>query len=197
MLQGKLDDARKMLDQALATQHQLGEMESAAATRVALAELDCDSGRAGEAEALTRAAMQVFEEQKEPNDEMFAAAILSRSLLEQGKREEAAAVLEAPLKLAEKSSTVTARLSVILAHAEVLAATNHLTSAERAARLALAEAPKDLFHLRLEASLALAEIQTKGMSAAEGRRRFEEVARTAQAKGFELIARRAAAGIHR
>jgi len=197
MLEGNLDEARKMLDQALATQQQLGEMESAAATRVALAELDCDSGRAGEAEPLTRAAMQVFEEQKEPNDEVFAAAILSRSLLEQGKREEAAAVLEAPLKLAEKSSDVTSRLSVILAHAEVLAATNHLTSAERAARRVLAEAPKDLFHVRLEASLILAEIQTKGMSAAEGRRRFQEVARTAQTKGFELIARKAAAGIRR
>jgi eukaryotic-like serine/threonine-protein kinase len=191
MQQANLEQARKLFDEALSTQQQLGEMGSAAQTRLALAELDCDSGRAAEAEQLARAALQVFQTQNEPDDQIFAAAVLSRSLLEQGKLADAAASLEAPLKLAEKSSDVATRLSLALAHADLLAATHHLDAAERAARRVLAEAPKDLFRLRLEASLTLARIQTQGKNAAQGRERLQEVSRAAREKGFELIARQA------
>jgi serine/threonine protein kinase/tetratricopeptide (TPR) repeat protein len=191
--QGDLQQARKLFDEALATQQQLGEMGSAAETRLALAELDCDSGRPHEAEPLARAALKVFQEQNEPNNQIFGAAVLSRSLVEQGKLKEAAASLETPLKLAEKSSDVTTRLSLALAHADVLAATKDFAAAERAARRALAEAPKDLFRLRLEASFTLAEIQTKGKNGAQGRRRLEEVSKAARDKGFELIAHQASA----
>jgi eukaryotic-like serine/threonine-protein kinase len=195
MQQADLQPARKLFDEALATEQQLGEMGSAAQTRLALAELDCNSGRSNEAEQLARAAIQVFRAQNEPDNQIFAAAWLSRSLLEQGKLADAAASLEAPLKLAEKSSDVTTRLSLALAHADVLAATNHLDAAERAARRVLAEAPKDLFRLRLEASLTLAEIQTKGKNAALAQKRLQEVSKAAREKGFELIARQASAPV--
>jgi serine/threonine protein kinase/tetratricopeptide (TPR) repeat protein len=188
---GDLERARKLLDQGLAEQQQLGEMGSAAETRLALAELDCDSGRPGDAEPLARSALEAFQAQNEPDHQIFAAAVLSRSLLLQEKPAEAAASLETPLKLAEKSSDVTTRLSLAVAHANVLAATNHIAAAERAARRVLAEAPKDLFRLRLEASLALAEIQTKGKNAEPGRARLQEVSKAAREKGFELIARQA------
>jgi hypothetical protein len=79
-----------------------------------------------------------------------------------------------------------------LAEAGVLEARNDLTAAERAVRQVLAEAPKDLFKLRLEASLRLAEIQSKG-NRALGRRRLQEISSSAKEKGFELIARRASA----
>ena len=161
MQQGDLQQAQKLLDEVLSTQQQLAEMGSAAETRVALAELDWSSGRFSEAEQLATAAMKAFQEQKEPNAEISAAAVLSRSLLEQGKREEAAASLEPRLKLAEKSSDLTIRLSFTLAQANVLAATGDLATAERAARRVLTQAPKDLFRLCLEASLTLSELQTK------------------------------------
>ena len=197
MQQGDLQQARKLFGEALATQQQLGEMEDAAESRLGLAELDCDSGQAYEAEQLAGAAMKTFQEQKELNEEILATALLSRSLLEQGKLEEARRSLEAPLKLAEKSSDVTTRLTLALTDARVLAATNHLDAAERAVRKVLARAPKDLFRLRLEASLALAEIQIKGRNAAQGRRSLQEVSRAAKEKGFELIARRASAAYSR
>jgi serine/threonine protein kinase/tetratricopeptide (TPR) repeat protein len=193
MQQDNLEQARKLFEEALSTQQQLGEMESSAETRLALAELDCDSGRPSEAEPLARSALRVFQAQNEPNDELFAAAVLSRSLLLEGKLNEATAGLEAPLKLAKKSSDVTTRLSLNLADANVLAATNHLAAAEREAQRVLAEAPKDLFRLRLQASLTLAEIQMKGEEAARGRQRLQVVSRAAKQKGFELIARQAAA----
>jgi serine/threonine protein kinase/tetratricopeptide (TPR) repeat protein/TolB-like protein len=190
MQQADLQQARKIFDQALSTEQQLSEKGSAAQTRLALAELDCDSGRSNEAEPLARAAIEVFEAQNEPDDQIFAATLLSRSLLEQGKLEEAAASLEAPLKMAVKSSDVTTRLALTLAQANVLAATNHLAAAERAARRVLAQAPKDLFRLRLDAALTLAKIQTKDKNA-QGRERLQEISRTAREKGFELIARQA------
>jgi serine/threonine protein kinase/tetratricopeptide (TPR) repeat protein/TolB-like protein len=190
---GELEQARKLLYQGLAAQQQLGEMGSVADTRLALAELDCDSSRPGEAEQLAQAALKVFQAQNEPNDEILAAAVLSRSLLEQGKIEEAARSLETPRRLSEKSSNVTTRLFLDLAYARVLAATNHTAAAERAARRVLAVAPEDLFRLRLEASLTLAEIQAQGRNTAEGRKGLQEVYKAAKEKGFELIARRAAA----
>lgn len=197
MQQGDLQQARKLFGEALSTQQQLGETEDAAESRLGLAELDCNSGEAYEAEQLAGAAIKAFQEQKESNEEILATALLSRSLLEQGKLQEARRSLEAPLKLAEKSSDVTTRLTLALTDARVLAATNHLDAAERAVRKVLARAPKDLFRLRLEASLALGEIQIKGRNAAQGRRSLEEVSRAAKEKGFELIARRASAAYSR
>jgi tetratricopeptide (TPR) repeat protein len=193
MQQADLAQARKLFDEALAMQQQLGETGSVAETRLALAELACNSGRPGEAEPLAQDAMKVFEAQNEPDAEIVAATLLSRSLLEQGKVKDAAASLEVPLKRAEKSSDVTTRLSLMLAHANVLAAGNERALAERAARRVLAEAPKDMFRLRLEASLTLGEIQIKEKHAAQGRQRLEEVSRLAREKGFDLIARKASA----
>jgi len=168
-------------------------MGSAAETRLALAELDCDSGRSNEAEQLARSAVNLFQTQHEPDDEIFATAMLSRALLGQGKIQEAGAILEGPLKAAKKSSDVTTRLTLMLAEAGVLEARNDLAAAERLVRQVLAEAPQDLFELRLEASLTLAEVQSTGKNAALGRRRLQEISRSAKEKGFELIARRASA----
>lgn len=194
MQEGKLDQARKSFDEALSRQEQLGEMGSAAETRLALGELASNSGHPNEAEQFARAALKVFQAQNEPNERISAAVLLSRSLLEQGRSKDAAAALEAPLKLAEKNSDLTTRLVLKLAQANVLGATNDLVRAERAGRQVLAEAPQDLFRLRLEASLSLAEIQCKGKNAAQGRERLQEVAKAAREKGFELIASKALAG---
>jgi ATP/maltotriose-dependent transcriptional regulator MalT len=168
-------------------------MGSAAETRLALAELACDTGRSNEAKQLARDARKVFQAQNQAHDEILAAALLSRPLLDQGKLAEAAASLDVLLKVSEKISDVTTRLSLTLAHANVLAGAKDLAAAERAARKVLAEAPKDLVWLRLEASLTLAEIQSKGKNAAEGHRRLQEVSRAAREKGFELIVHQASA----
>jgi len=195
MEQADLAQARKLFDEALSTQQRLGETGSVAETRVALAELACNSGHPSEAEPLAQAALKVFQEQNEPDDEIVAGTLLSRSLLEQGKMEEAGASLEIPLKLARKSSDVNTRLSLALVHARVLSAMNDRAASQRAARRVLAEAPKDLFRLQLEASLTLAEIQIKGKDAPQGRQRLQGVLRAAREKGFELIARKASASL--
>ena len=72
----------------------------------------------------------------------------------------------------------------------MLVATNDLAGAERAARQVSAETSGSLVRLHLEAELLLGKIQMK-RDVVEGRKRLEELARTAHAKGFELIARKA------
>jgi tetratricopeptide (TPR) repeat protein len=188
---GDLPQARKLFEEALATQQTLGEMGTAAETRLALAELDCDSGQAREAEPLARAAMQVFQEQNEADGQTFAVALLSRSLLEQGKIEEAAASLDAASNGLKKGSDITARLTFQLAYANVLTGKRDSTAAENVIRSVLAEAPKDLLRVRLEAAVSRAKIETEGGNAAEGRRHLQEVAREAREKGFESIALKA------
>jgi serine/threonine protein kinase/Tfp pilus assembly protein PilF len=192
--QAELDKARNTYQEALSIQQQLGEKNSAAETKLALADLDFDSGRASDAEQLARVALQEFEAQKEPDQEIYAEGLLSRSLLEQGEIGEANENIAKALELSKKSPDVFSRFSLALDHAYVLAATKNITAAENAARQALGETERlGLLRLRLEASLALGEVQMQRKNPDMGRKRLEETGKTARSKGFELIARKASA----
>jgi hypothetical protein len=71
----------------------------------------------------------------------------------------------------------------------------NLGGAETTAQEALARARNlGLFRLQLEASLALGQIQMTGPNPAAGRARLQALEKSARAKGFELIARKAANG---
>jgi DNA-binding protein YbaB len=83
-------------------------------------------------------------------------------------------------------------MSVALDRAEMPAATNNLAGAEHAARQVSAETGGSLVRVHLEADLVLSKIQMK-RDVREGRKRVEELAGIARAKGFELIARKASA----
>ena len=78
--------------------------------------------------------------------------------------------------------------------ARVLAASKDIAGAERIAQQIVAQTAGRLFRLHLEASLVLGEIQTKGKNAAAGRKRLKQLAATARASHFELIARKASTG---
>jgi len=84
---------------------------------------------------------------------------------------------------------------VTLVHAYVMAAEKNLGGAETTAKEALTRARSlGLFRLQLEASLALGQIQLIGPNHAAGRARLLALEKSARAKGFELIARKAANG---
>jgi len=192
--QDQLDEAQKLFQEALSIQDQLGENGDAAETRLALAQLACDSERPADAERLARTALEVFQAQKQPDQQIYAEGLLSRSLLQQGKTGEANESIAKALKLSDKSPDVFSQLSLTLDHAYVLAATKNTLAAETAAGQVLAHSRKlGILPLQLEASLALGEIQMKGKNPAASRARLEELEKTARAKGFELIARKAAA----
>jgi serine/threonine protein kinase/tetratricopeptide (TPR) repeat protein len=193
-LQGEVDKALKNYVEAESMQEQLGEKGPAATTDLALAELDCDSGKAAQAEALTRAALQEFQAEKDMNHQIAAAGLLSRALLQQGKATEARQAVATALTLSGKSRDVTIRMPLEIQVAYVRAATKDLRGAEQAARNVLAEASKLGFvPFQLEASLALGEVEMKAGNPAVGRTRLERLEKNARAKGFELIAHKAAA----
>ena len=190
----ELDKARNTYQEALSIQLQLGEKSSAAETQLALAGLDFDSGRASDAEQLARAALHEFEAQKEPDQEIYAEGLLSRSLLEQGEIGEANKDIAKALELSKKSPDVLSRLSLALDHAYVVASAKNIIAAENAARQALSQTERlGLLRLHLEASLALGEVQMQKRNSDMGRKRLEETEETARSKGFELIARKASA----
>ncbi len=192
--QAALDKARNTYKEALSIEQQLGEKSSAAETQMALATLDLDSGQTSDAEQLARGALQEFEAQKEPDQEIYAEIALSRSLLQQGKIENANQCIVRALTLLKKSPDVFSRLSLTLYRASFLAATKDVLAAENAARQVLSQTEKlGFLGLHLEASLILGELQMQWRNPAIGRKRLEETERAAHSKGFELIARKASA----
>jgi serine/threonine protein kinase/tetratricopeptide (TPR) repeat protein/TolB-like protein len=193
--QAKADEARQAYRESLSLEEELGNKSDAAETRLALAELDCDSGKGSEAEQLSRAAVEEFRADAYADEEIFAQSMLSRALLREGKVDEARSAIAEAVRLSEKSQDVTVRIPVILDHAYVLAAGRNLGGAESAAQKALTQARNlGLFRLQLEASLALGRIQMAGPNPAAGRVRLRALEINARAKGFELIARKAANG---
>jgi serine/threonine protein kinase/tetratricopeptide (TPR) repeat protein len=191
--QAKTDDAQQAYRESLSLEEELGNKSDAAETRLALAELDCDSGKGTEAEQLSRAAVEAFRADAYIDEEIFAQSMLSRALLQQGKVDEARTAIAEAVRLSEKSQDVTVRIPVMLDHAYVMAAGKNLGGAESAAQAALTRARSlGLFRLQLEASLALGQIQMTGPNPTAGRARLQALEKSARAKGFELIARKAA-----
>jgi tetratricopeptide (TPR) repeat protein len=188
------DGAKKIYEEAFSLRQRLGEKGKAADSQVALGELDCDAGQPSEAESLARAAIQEFHAEREVDNEIQSQALLSWSLRQQGKLEEAQAAIANALALSKKSSDVTARLPLAVQNAYMRAAAKDLPEAERLARSVLVESQTLGFvQIELEASLAIGEIRLHGGNPALGRKRLEETEKTARAKGFELIARKASA----
>ncbi len=190
------DGAKKSYEEALAIRQQGGEKDSLAETQVFLAELACDSNHGPTAEKLAQDAVQEFQTDDESDSQILALALLSRSLLEQGKIPGAQAAIGKAKTLSAKSSGVSTRLVFQLDSAYALAAAKDFNRAEQLARGALAEAKNHGFYQRqLEASLALGEIQMAGQDPAAGRAVLLQLARDARARGFLLIARKASAAL--
>jgi serine/threonine protein kinase/tetratricopeptide (TPR) repeat protein len=193
--QGKTKEAEQAYAEALSLEDKLGNKSDAGETSLALAELDCDSGKATEAEKLSRTAAEAFRAEAYADQEIFAQSILSRSLLQEGRVDESRAAISEAVRLSEKSMDVMVRIPVILDHAEVMAAGKDFAGAERAAQQAGAQARKlGLFRLQLEASLTLGQIEMQARNRAAARAQFRILEKSARDRGFELIARKAAAG---
>ncbi len=189
---GQLEEARRLYLEGLSIEDQLKNKVDAAEARLALAELACDSGKPAEAESLARAALDGLHGQH-LNGEISAWAVLSRSLLQQGKTDQAQEAVETASSLSENIQDVRVLFPLAIARANLFSVRNDVAAAEKEARHVLAQTRKlGLFRLELEAALALGEIM-KTTNPAAARVQLEQVAKKAKEKGFGLIARRAAA----
>jgi tetratricopeptide (TPR) repeat protein len=190
--QGKSEEAQQAYRESLSLEEELGNKSDAAETQLALAELDCDSGKGAEAEQLSRAAVETFRADAYTDEESLAESMVSKALLQQGKLEEARSAMAEAVRLSQKSQAVLVRIPVMIDQAYLLAAGDNVGGATVTAQDALTQARNlDLFRLQLEASLALGEIQMQERNPELGRKRLEDTEENASSKGFELIAQKA------
>lgn len=186
--------AKGAYSEALALRNEIGETGNAAAAQVALAELSLEEGHPTDAETTIRDAREVFRKTGQIEDEINADALLLRTLLAKGEIAEASHEMEGAKGLVKQDHDRGVRLDFAIAAAQVLAASGEVAKARKELEAALAEAANYGYVAdQLEARLALGEIEMKSGQTAAVRARLAVLEKDARAKGFLLIARKAAA----
>jgi len=198
--QGDLVTARKKGEEALAIRTEAGEQWTTAASHASLSALSLDEGRPTAAEELARQAADEFGKLKADENIAETYSVLARSLLEQGKISEAQEVIQKAQKLSARSGVIALHFEVDIAEALCrAAAANHsrpgeTTAAKRELEAVLAKATRHGYvGYQFQSRLALGEIEMKSGKTTAGRARLQGLERDAKAKGFLLIARKAAA----
>ncbi len=186
--------AHEEYDEALTLRNGLGEKDNITATRVAIAELAIEEGHPGAAERPAREARDEFQKVHKSDDQVNAAAVLVRALLAGGKNDDASKEAGGTAPLAAKNQNLSVKLAFDVAMARAQAASRKTGAAETILKGALAKATKSGFvGYQLESRLALEEIELKSGKSAASRARLEQLQKDAKEKGFDLIARKAAA----
>jgi tetratricopeptide (TPR) repeat protein len=202
LARGNVAAARQTQERALDLRQKLGEKQSIAESRLALAQILLEEGRTAEAASAAREAATEFQTETVPDLEAAAYALLARSWLEQGKSEEARKAAKSAVSCSARSQEPMTRISVAITAARVRAASYpHASSGvERAAQAihdlqALANEAKryTFLGLQFEARLAEAQVNRDSGNINDGIRQLASLAEEAHAKGFGLIARKALA----
>jgi eukaryotic-like serine/threonine-protein kinase len=192
--------ARKMYEQVLVIRTAAGDKILMAETQLGLADLSLEEARSPvEQEAAARQALEVFQKQKIRDDETNAWCILARALLAQGKVAEAKdAVQHARSQVAKSQNpeirwrtAITAARIETAEKSEAHSAAGSATRNELAAIIAKARA-LGYMGIELDARLVLAEIEMKSGQIAAGRAHLDTIEADAKAKGYNLVARKAA-----
>jgi tetratricopeptide (TPR) repeat protein len=193
---GDLVKALQKHTEGLAIRRGLGERTWVAESQLALAELSLEEGQTMSAEARLHEALQVFRQQQLSDDELGAHLVLARALLSSGKIAEAQSEIGFAAGLVAMSQKRSAHLNFSIVAARVRSASGQTTDYAEAAKTlhrTLSEATKyGYVGYAFEARLALGEIEMKSDKGA-GRAHLAALEKEAAAKGFLLIARKAAA----
>ena len=189
--------ARKMYEQSLALKNSAKDQIDIALSHLNLAELSLEEGQAlPSLEVDVRDANNVFQQTKRHDDEARGQAVLARVLLAEGKAAEAKTVMHRAEALASKSQNVEIRWRVAVAAARTAGVgENHSATLLTQRRLAtiIDEAERrGFFGVELDARLALAEIEMKTGQTFVARTHLAAIETDAKAKGYDLVARRAA-----
>jgi hypothetical protein len=166
---------------------------SAAESRLSLAELSIEEGHAADAIAPATEISREFLDQEMPDEEARAHLVLARALLVAGRTAEARKASDAALPLLKDSSRRDLRLLAAIAAARLQSASDDHAAAAKALEGVLVEATRSgLEAVGLEARLALGEVEIAAGRATEGRARLQDLEAAARAKGFGLVAQKAA-----
>ena len=191
---GDLAGARKAYEESLALRAQTGEKQAEADTQVSLARVSIEEDHASDAERSLRTSIAQFHQEQQADEELAATIVLIQALLSQGKAVDAKLELERAAPLSAKSQNFLARLQFELATARTLVASGSAQTAhpklDETLRLARQHG---YLAIEFECRLALADLERKSGNAAAARAQLSALERDAHAKGFALIARKAAA----
>jgi eukaryotic-like serine/threonine-protein kinase len=186
--------ARKDYEESQTLRSDLGEKDNIATTRVAIAELAIEEGHPDAAESPAHEAYGEFQQAHKSANQMASAAVLARALLAEGKSAEALQELGKAAAVAAKSQNLAAQLEFSLAKARAMAASSKIGIAKTILTEASARAAKSGYAgYQLESRLALEEVELKSGKSPASRARLEQLQKDAKEKGFNLIARKAAA----
>lgn len=195
MARDRLVDARALTLQALSLRQQLGDEFHAAESQLQLAQIALEQNQAAEAESLARQAAAAFQQRKSADNSAFAFAVLSRALLAQAKTKEAQAASTQAMALSRQGGDREWRFQALLAAGAVEAASGRTAKAVQLMQALDAEASRTGYvPYQLQARFRLAELQLKS-NGKLGRNQLAGVQHDAQAQGFLLIARQAAAAM--
>jgi DNA-binding winged helix-turn-helix (wHTH) protein/TolB-like protein len=209
--------SRKMYEQALAIRTTAGDKLAIAETQMGLADLaleeeqssaghlpaehsaagaSSDGHSAAEQEAAARQALEVFQAQKVHDDETGAWSVLARALLAEGKTAAAKDAMQQARTLAAKSQNPNIRWPTAIAAAQIETAGKDLAVDGAASREldGIVTKARELGYkgIELNARLTLAEIEIKTGKMAAGRAHLAAIEAEAKAKGFNLVAHKAA-----
>jgi len=191
---GELSAARKSYEESLSVRTQIGQKQAAAESQVALALLAIEEGHPADAETTARKCRDQLHQEQEADDELAATVVLIQALLKQGEYSDAQAELERAEPLANKSQNLLARLQFALTAAGVLLASDHPESSRPRLEQVLKDARgHGYLGVEFEARLALAELDNTSGHGVAAQAQLTSLERAANAKGFGLIARKAAA----
>src|SRR5579859_1627267 len=193
LTEGDFDGARKLLDEALAQRQQVGTKQYIAESWLSQANLALEEGNASNASQLAQQAAAVFRDNKSVDLELQADALIVQSLLVEGKLSEAAILIAITSERAATLEDFSTQIIVRIANARVRTARGKATEAEKLLEQSLADTRKaGLLALQFDTRLALGEAEIKAGNSAAGRAELRALARDAKAKGFVLMARKAA-----
>ena len=184
VVEGKLQEAEQ----------RYGEVQSAA-SKIGLAAILLAKGAAPQAETAIRSSLKELS-RDDPETRIRARLVLVRALLEEGKSVDALKEMVDLNSSIHATSPRSLRYSALIASARVQATTGRqsniaqpVDSLQKVAREAKSAG---LLGLELEARLTIGEIEAAEGKATPAREELEAVQREASAKGFGLIAQRAA-----
>ena len=191
----KLEEARKAYEEALAIRTKLGEKTTTEETHLALASLTIEQGHAAEVEQAIREVRDAAHKGKEPEMEISAEIFLARCLLELRRNAAAAKEVVRAEPVAASTENRIQRIEWIVIAARAQSATGKRARARAGLEAALAESKKTgCLRCEFGARLALGEIEA-GSAAGNTNATLVALREDATAKGFLLIARKAAATV--
>jgi eukaryotic-like serine/threonine-protein kinase len=191
---GNLSAARESYGEAIALRTQLGQKQTTLETQVALAMLSIEEGHPADVEASLRKWKDQFHQEKQADDELFASTALVQALLSERKLSDATAEIERATPLAKNSQNIFVRLQFELVSARAVATSDHPESARAALQRILETARSHGFMgIELDARLAISEMDLKSGNVTAGRAALAALEKDANAAGFGLVAKKAAA----